>query len=277
MGTIIKADSLGINIGELNDEQDVINALRQIDAVRELLKAANRFRDESVRFAKYEAYALVRAFEISGDTSLIKGKYRKLAAEWLASMSEADRDVYIAQCEDGKTIDNVYKERVYKPEQRAALGKAVEECKEKAREGLRRDGMVNVPNTVREHSAKFPKSMVKEITDGVRNAVRKSGGVGIGGGTGIYIDPDRKSQYISDAIATRIDAVARDIDGIAELANRCESKPVFHIRGDGSNISYVDVTYMILAGIGCAKVMFDSPKAKKDSVSILKQIAGDVR
>lgn len=276
MNKLIKANILDNELGNLQSEQDVRNMLAKLELVKDALKAADQFREQSVKFARYEAYALVRAVEISGDTSLIKGKYRKLAAKWLASLSDEERDEYIDKCNDGKTIDNIYRELVYLPEQRNALGDAVRDCKKKARDELRQNGAVNVPDIVRSQSHKFPKAMVKEITDGVRNAVRDAGGVGIGSNSGIYIDPDKKSAYVSDAIRTRVEAVSRDIEGIADLAKRCESKPVFHIKGSGSQISFMDVTYMILAGVGCALVQFDSPTAKKQSVSILRQIAGDV-
>lgn len=268
---------MGIDIGTLESEQDVLTALAQLSAVKGALEAADRFREESVKFAKYEAYALVRAVEISGDTSLVKGKWRKKAAEWLHGLSDDERDSYIAMCENGKTIDNVYRDKVFKPEQRSALGAAVEECKQAARTQLYKDGMVVVPDVVCKYSTQFPRAMVKEITDGVRDAVRRAGGVGIGDQIGTYINPDKKSQYIADAIETRVEAVARDVESIADLASRCESKPTFHVKGDGKSLSFVDVTYLILAGIGCAYVEFDSPGAKKNSVSVLRQIAGDLR
>lgn len=268
---------IGIDIGTLESEQDVLTALAQLSAVKGALEAADRFREESVKFAKYEAYALVRAVEISGDASLVKGKWRKMAAEWLHGLSDDERDSYIAMCENGKTIDNVYRDKVFKPEQRSALGAAVEECKQAARTKLYKDGMVVVPDVVCKYSTQFPRAMVKEITDGVRDAVRRAGGVGIGDQIGTYINPDKKSQYIADAIETRVEAVARDVESIADLASRCESKPTFHVKGDGQSLSFVDVTYLILAGVGCAYVKFDSLVAKKNSVSVLRQIAGDLR
>lgn len=276
MSNIIKADVLDNELGNLQSEQDVRNMLAKLEVIRDALNAADKFREQSIKFARYEAYALVRAVEISGDASLIKGKYRKLAAEWLASLDESEREEYIAKCNDGKTIDNVYRKLIYLPAQRSALGDAVRDCKKKAREQLRQNGTVNVPDIVRSQSQNFPKSMVKDITDGVRSAVRDAGGVGIGGNSGIYIDPDKKSSYVGDAIRTRIEAVSRDIEGIADLAKRCESKPEFHVVGDGTQISFMDVTYMILAGVGCASISFDSLGAKKQSVSILRQIVGDV-
>lgn len=276
MSNIVKADILDNELGNLQNEQDVLNMLAKLEMVKDALKAADQFREQSIKFARYEAYALISAVEISGDTSLIKGKYRKLAAGWLVTLNDEERAEFIAKCDNGKTIDNVYREQVFLPEQRSALGEAVNDCKKKARDELKKSGTVNVPDIVRGQSHKFPKSMLKEITDGVRGAVRDAGGVGIGGNSGIYIDPDKKSNYIADAIKTRVEAVSRDIEGIADLAKRCESKPVFHIKGNGSQISFMDVTYMILSGIGCADVYFDSSSAKKQSVSILRQIAGDV-
>ena len=276
MSDIVKADILNNELGNIQSEQDVLDMLAKLEAVKSALKAADQFREQSIKYATYEAYALIRAVEISGDTSLIKGKYRKLAAEWLVTLNDEERAEFISMCSNGKTIDNVYREQVFLPEQRNALGDAVKDCKKKARDELRNNCAVNVPNIVRSQSHKFPKSMLKEITDGVRDAVRNAGGVGIGSNSGVYIDPDKKSAYVADAIRTRIEAVSRDIEGIADLASRCESKPVFHVSGNGNQLSFMDVTYMILAGIGCASVQFDSSKAKKQSVSILKQIAGDV-
>jgi len=276
MGDIVKASVIEMQIANLQTVEECRDMLAKLDYAKSALEAADQFREKSVLYAQCEAFALVRVVEIAGNTDLIPGKYRKLAAEWLASLDEADRAEYVSLCSDGKTIENVYKEIVYKPAQRSALANTVKDCKKQAREQLRNSGAVNVPNIVRAHSHEFPKSMLKEITDGVRSAVRDAGGVGIGGNTGIYIDPDKKSEYVSDAIQTRIEAVARDIEGIADLANRSESKPVFHIRGDGDQLSFVDVTYMILAGTGCVRVSFDTPRAKKRSTSLLRQIAGDV-
>ena len=271
-----RSDALFGEIGDATTECDVKAALFKVETVKEALKAADMFREKSVMFARYEAYALVRVVEVCGNTDCIKGKYRKLAAEWLFGLSETERDKYVAMCEDGKTIDNVYRCEVYKPMQRSALGDAVADCKDKARNMLRNDGIVSVPAIVNEHVNDFPRAMRQEIANGVREAVRQAGGVGIGDERGTYIDPEKHSTYVSDAIATRISAVARDIESICELSGKCKSMPSFHIKGNGTQISFVDVVYLILSGLGCANVVFDTPSAKKNSVRILKQIAGDV-
>jgi hypothetical protein len=274
--SIARADDLRFELGDNASEQDVRAALAKIEVVREALKAADMFRDQSVKFAKYEAYALVRAYEITGDSTIIKGKWRRLAAEWLANMSIQERDKYIELCSDGKTIDNVYKELVALPEQRNAVAMTVEKCKKDAREQLLENGMVSVTNIVARHSDSIPRSMRRDITDGVRKYVMKAGGVGIGDSNGTYIDPDSNNRYVGDAVATRIDAVVRDIESIADLVKRCQSKPNFAIKGNGSSISFADVTYMILAGVGCASVSFDSSEAKRSAVAILRQVAGDI-
>jgi len=274
--SIMTADAILVNIGDATSKQEILDVLAQLNMVKEALKAADRFREESVKFARYEAYALVRVMEISGDSSLIKGKWRKATAEWLAGMTQDKRDEYIAMCSDGKTIDNIYRELIAIPQQRNELAQAVAECKSIARKELKESGIVVVPRIVREHSNRFPKSMMREITDGVRSAVRDAGGVGIGDDNGTYIDPDKESNYISDAIATRISAVVRDVEGIADLANRCESKPTFYIKGDGTRLSFADVTYLIMAGVGAAEVRFDTGGARKAATAMLRRIAGDV-
>ena len=276
MNEIMKVDAFLERVGDSTSESDVKRFLAELEAVKAALNATDRFRAESVKYAVYEAYALVRAFEISGDTHLIKGKYRKLAAEWLAGLSESERAEYIAMCKNGKTIDNVYKEMVYTPAQKDALANVVHACKTEARNQLRNTGVVSVHSVVKKYQSSFPRSMVKDITDGVRDAVRHAGGVGTGDGNSTYVDPDKKSMYVSDAIATRIEAVARDIESIADLAERAESKPIFRIRGDGNELGFVDITCIILAGVGCADLQFDSYAAKRNSCSIIKQIVGDV-
>lgn len=276
MNEIMKADAFLERVGDSTSESDVKRFLAELEAVKAALNAADRFRAESVKYAVYEAYALVRAFEISGDTHLIKGKYRKLAAEWLAGLSESERTKYIAMCKNGKTIDNVYKSMVYTPAQKDALANVVHTCKAEARNQLRDTGAVSVHSIVKKYQSSFPRSMVKDITDGVRDAVRHAGGVGLGDGNSTYVDPDKNSRYVSDAIATRIEAVARDIESIADLAERAESKPTFRIRGDGNELGFVDITCIILAGVGCAELQFESYAARKNSCSIIKQIVGDV-
>lgn len=264
-------------IDSIDSEEDIVNAFAKLKMVEEALKAADKFREESVKFAMYEAHALVRAVEISGDTHLIKGKWRKKAAWWLVCMDDCERMGFIAKCTDGMTIDNVYKKYVYEPEMRDALDVAVTECKQLAVKKLKSDGMVVVPDIVRSRSHEFPRSMLKEITDGVRDTVRKHGGVGIGDDNGTYVDTNSNNMYIGDAIATRITAVARDIESLADLAGRCESKPMHIVKGNGDQLSFVDVTYMILAGVGCADIRFDSKQARKSSVSLMQSVFGDLK
>ena len=261
-----------IDIESIEGEEDVLRAFSQLKVVEEALKAADRFRSESVKFAMYEAHALVRAVEICGDSHLIKGKWRKKAAEWLVEMDEQTRMKYIAECKNGMTIDVVYKKLVHDPEMRAALDTAVTECKQLAVERLKSDGMVVVPEIVRSRSSDFPRSMLSEITDGVRDVVRKHGGVGIGDDNGTYVDTESNSSYIGDAIATRITAVSRDIESLADLSARCESKPTYVVKGDGTRLGFCDITYIILAGVGCANVRFASAKAKKEAEALIRQV-----
>ena len=265
------------SVTSIEDENGVIRVLSQLAAVKDALDMADAFRERSVEFARYEAYALVRAVEICGDTHLIKGKWRKLAAEWLVSLGDDERLSAIEMCVDGMTIDNVYKKQVAEPQLKDELASAVSECKNEAREELRKNGVVNISKIVSKQSNKFPRSMRHDITDGVRNAVRKAGGVGVGDDTTTYIDPDRATPRVADAIACKIQAVAIDIESIADLAQRSVSKPSFVIRGDGNSLGFCDVTYLILAGIGCASVSFENAKAKKNAVSVIRQIVGDIR
>lgn len=262
-------------LAQLETLEDVKAALKQLSVLKAALEAADRFRQESVKFARHEAYALARAYEIAGNADGISGKWRKLTAKWLSELTDEERDAYIAMCSEGKTIDNVYREVVAEPMQRMAVAEALSACKKEAREKLSSDGMVSVQSIVRTHSAKFPRSMMKEITDGVRDAVRSAGGVGIGDDSGTYINPETESKYVSDAITARVAAVVRDVESIADLAQRCESKPSFSIKGNGEQLTFAEVTYILLAGVGCAEIEFDSHAAKREARSLIGRIVGD--
>lgn len=264
-------------IGAVENELEAKAMLAKLSVLKDALEAADMFRGESVRYARLEAYALVRVVEICGDARSVKGKWRRLAAEWLAGMAEDERERYVNMCDDGQTIDNIYRLEVAIPEQRNALSDALLECKRDARSELKDKGMVSVPKIVRGYGNKFPRSMLAELTDGVRASVRDAGGVGIGDGNGTYILPDKRSRHVTDAVATRISAVVRDIESIADLASRCESKPTFTIKGDGEQLSFADITCLILSGVGCVSVEFDTAAARKASKALLRQVVGDIR
>lgn len=276
MADIVKSESAFPDFGNIETEQDIKIALAQLHSIKEMLEAADRFREESIKFARYEAYVLVRAVEVSGDSHLIKGKWRRQAAEWLVGLTESERKSYISMCSEGKTIDHVYRKMVVEPRLKNELGKAVEECKAKAKLELKETGVVSVQQIVRKRSSEFPRSMLSDITYGVRKAVLKSGGVGIGDESGTYINPDVHSNYISNAIAMRISAISRDIESVADLAGRSTSKPSFNIKGDGNSLTFTEVTYLMLSGIGCAKVSFSSREARDNCAAILKQIVGGI-
>ena len=264
------------DMGVIRDEEELREYMSRLRYVKDVLEAADMFRKESVRFAQYEAYALIRAVEIAGNADLVKGKYRKMAAEWLCGLSDDERQEAIGLCVDGKTIDNVFKETVYNPRQRLELSSAIKSCKEEAQSELKDKGIVIIPNVVRKYQNKFPRSMVRDITNGVREAVRGSGGVGLGDSNGTYVDPDRESYRVKCAITTRIDAIVRDMESVVDLVDRCRSKPVFTICSDGDELGFTDITYLIMAGVGCVNVKFDNGKSRKCAIKILRQVVGDI-
>ena len=274
---IIITDKLLSAIHSSESMEEIEHLLTQIQAYKAAAQAADEFRHQSVLFAKYEAMALIRVVEIGhGDLSVIKGKWRKAAALWLFGLSQEEREKAIAGCDNGLTIDNYYRKNVVIPDQKRELANAIVDCKNKAKQQLRDKGIVSVSSIAAEVSHKFPRAMRHEVTEGIREAVRKSGGVGIGDESGYYVDPDKKSEYVGAAIKTRVLSIAKDMESIVDLAERCQSKPTLPIKGDGKSLSYAEIVYITMACLGCASLQFKTSNARRYAKQIMVQILNEV-
>lgn len=205
-------------IGAIADIAVLLQKIKQIDALKVALESCEKFRENAIRYAKLEAAALMRAVELDG-ASKLKG-YKRKVAEWLFDLEESERAQYIRMCEDGLTIDQVWKREVYDEEKtRRNLG-VIYDLREGYIEDAKKEGIVDLSYFAKEARATLPGSLASDVIDGLRNSLRKAGAVGIGGDTGIYVMPTpQNADKVRDAILQRFESVAADLAKIKEIAN----------------------------------------------------------
>lgn len=206
--------------------EELTQMIKQIDALKVALDSANAFRENAIKYAILEAEALLRVVELGGIKKLRAP--HKDTAEWLASMSEAERDKYIKMCGEGLTIDQVYK-REYGDDlkmrikladlngEREAVIWRVSEC-----------GYVDLHDYCQRVRSKAPDyKMANDIIDGTRNALRKAGAVGIGHKSLTYVMPtvDNKED-VYEAVFMRIKSAILDLENVKEIAAAAQIKIV---------------------------------------------------
>lgn len=226
----IELASISSAIGQIesiNSIEEVENAIKSIATIKKVLEAADKFREQSIKFAKLEATALIRAVEL-GAINKIKGLYRKRTAEWLYGLPEEERQKYIEMCSDGMTIDKVFRREVGNAEDLAYALESVEYSEEKIIEKLKEDGIVKIDTFSRIVRDKIPNAKTAEdLIDGCRGRIRKAGGVGLNDEDQTYIMPSKKefgNHMVSDAISQRVRGVIKDISNIITLSTETNSK-----------------------------------------------------
>lgn len=206
--------------------EELTQMIKQIDALKVALDSANAFRENAIKYAILEAEALVRVIELGG-TKKLRAPHRD-TAEWLASMSEAERDKYINMCGEGLTIDQVYK-REFGDElkMRIKLDNLNFE-----RETLIRYvgeyGYVDLHDYCQKvRSTAQDYKLANDIIDGTRNALRKAGAVGIGHKSLTYVMPtvDNKED-VYEAVFMRIKSAILDLESVKEIAAAAQIKIV---------------------------------------------------
>lgn len=226
--------------------ENILSLIKKIDALKVALQAADTFRAQSVKYAKLEASALVRVSELGG-TGKLRG-FRRKTAEWLYELSEEERNKYISMCEDGLTIEQVYKREVGNNQ---ALNKKIErieweqedlidECKE--------TGIVDIKqfsDNVREAFKFEHQSLGRDIIDGTRKRLRNAGAVGIGY-EGIYVMPhSENADGVKKAIALRYESICKDFGRIREIAKASGVKMSYAEFDNGANWAFANKPYII--------------------------------
>lgn len=235
------------HIKEIESPREILALIKKIDALKVALEAVDTFHSQSIMYAKLEANALIRAVELGGMTQL-RGPHRK-TAEWLYGLSEREREKYIFMCDDGVTIDWIYRHEIEKPQKinekldaiRAARNSLIQECKEK--------GIVDITpfqKMVKESLPYDKQDICHDVVDGARNRLKKAGAVGIGDDTGIYVMPcPENSEEIKKAITLRYESICADYERIKQIAKASGVTVSYRELNDGSDWAYHNHVYII--------------------------------
>lgn len=212
-------------IESMDSLDDLVQMVRQIDALKVALESAHMFREQSIKYAKLEAEALLRVARLGGVDKL-RGYHKKVAA-WLADLTEDERDRFVSMCEDGLTIDNVYKREVGDDLKLQSVLDALSARRSWLLDDVKETGMVDITDFCKEvkQSLSSKPSVANDIIDGARNRLRQAGAVGVGSGSGIYVLPDvaDKSQIVS-ALKTRFESIVNDFDSLIAIAKTAKVK-----------------------------------------------------
>lgn len=248
----------------------------QLSALKTALEEADLFYEASVQFAQLEAYALIRAVELSnGKKPLLSGKNkaeRALAAVWLYKMTEKERRETIEKCQDGKTIVAIYKEQHWKSkDERVADTKKF--ITERLLEDLNEDGVCQI-NQYDKYLNSLDSAIRQDIKDGFRNMLLQKGAVGIKDNNGTYINPQDDKPKIYDALEIRINSICSDYLSFISLASKCTAKPVFKIGRGNSYINIGDLLLLLAAHSGSIIVNF-TPCGRKQMINLLDTLKGE--
>ena len=206
--------------------EQAIKLIKKIDALKVALESVDQFREKAVLYARLEVEALLKVCELGGMSSL-RGQHRA-TAEWLFSLSQEDRERYISMCENGCTIDWVYKHEVGNEKKLSAQITDLKKRREWLVDDLKENGIVNIGEyceSVRSSIGKLDKGAAEALIDGARNVLRQAGGIGIGDESGIYVKANSGlTQEIESAIKVRVKSIFDDFDSLKEIVSASQIK-----------------------------------------------------
>lgn len=210
------AASLLSKISETSSLEEMKQTIKKIDALKIALESVDAFRAQSILYARLEAEALLRVVDLGGIKQL-KGDHRK-TAEWLSSLSESERNKYIGMCEDGLTIDQVYKREIYWPMKYDQHIREAMEARSGLVSDLKENGYVDMSSFVW-LTGNLDSELRKDIIDGARDKLRDAGGVCVEAGSHIYVvpAPDR-TEETRKAILLRYKSAVRDIERMVAIS-----------------------------------------------------------
>lgn len=234
-------------IKAIQSVDEILSYIKKIDALKVALEAAEVFHQQSVQYAKLEANSLIRVAELGG-IKYLRGYHRK-TANWLFGLSEQERLKYIAMCEGGVTIDNIYKREIEEVRLFNEQTKEIERLRSEVIQECKHCGIVDITpfiNGVRSTFKYEKRSIGEDIIDGTRNRLRQAGAVGIGDGSGIYVMPKPdNNEEVKKAIRLRYESICNDFRSIKEIARAGQVKMSYKDFDDGANFSYHNNRYIV--------------------------------
>lgn len=207
--------------------------LSQLTVLKDALIAADRFRQESIKFAKLECDALIKIAELGG-INQISGKgsvMRKKAAKWLYSISESERIRYIEMCDDGITIENIFYREIESKNKLEDGIRDYRETKDAAIDKYEKEGIIDFGWYAEVIKMSLEPDIYEPLIDGMRNEIRKKGAVS--DGHGFYINPRIEKEKAKDAVQLRIRSIKKDLESIIDICACFDEKPEFEINEFG--------------------------------------------
>lgn len=247
-------------LDSIQTAEDIEDAIKQLDVLKELLKAADRFYEESIRYARLEARALVRIVEIGGEKE-IKNATRRKAAIWLANHSVEERDKLIKKCEDGLTITQVWKREILDPEKRETIRKEAERLRKKAFDDYRKRGVVHLTDVVEYVEKNMKPDDARDFYEGTRGRLVRNGAIGLDDGEYTYCDPEKTTEGLDRAIEVRVHSLCNDIIKLSRLMDMAPYARDVRLNTNGSN-EWEDTVYAILAALGKCSITFSCEKSR---------------
>ena len=226
---LVTQDSTNLlnQIYDAQSVEQVLSMLKQLKVLKQALEAVDRFHENSVMFARLEAEALLKVFELGGINNL-RG-YKKKTAEWLSSISQEERAYQISRCSDGATIEAIYRHEHpddRRPSQKEKADNHVSFCFDEIMEAVEQEKPINLnkfADAVKEADVwrnPTEKVGVGDAVDSIRHKLRDCGYVGVGERSGDYYPakPEYKEQ-IAKAINTRVKSIINDVYSLRYIMN----------------------------------------------------------
>lgn len=235
MNTVMSTKTAGLldAIRGNRNLEEMVKLVKQIDALKVALESVDAFREQSILYAQLEAEALLKVVELGGIKSLRQP--HRATAEWLSKLHTDDLARYLQMCNDGLTIDAVYKREVGNDAKLREKIDFLQGQRDWLIDDLREHGIVDIRQYADEVKRTFcvsNPSLASDIIDGTRNRLRKAGAVCIGANSYIYVkrNPDNADK-IEQAILLRYQSIINDfacIKAIMKEAHVTMSYKQFH-------------------------------------------------
>ena len=210
------------------DVESAIKNLQRITIAKTALKTADEFRKQSVKYAMLEAAALVRVIELGGAKE-IKPYRRRKAAQWLAELTQEERNEMVQRCTDGMTLEHLYQLEIDNPRKEAQAIVTAKNYEDAVVDTFDTMGVVTLGKfDERLDSLPIDPQLAQGAKDRVRDKIRRRGGVGIGDGNGTYVNATN-AEKIGEAIEVRIASLQADFFKLVELAKLSPQKPTIRI------------------------------------------------
>lgn len=256
MNDIVKRTEDMLDIVSNYRAEDMTMVFAKLSALKSALESADMFFEASVQFARLEAYALIRAVELSdGKRPELKGKNRlarATAGVWLYNMTESERNAIIEQCKEGKTVVSIYRE-LHHSNKEKRFSELKKDIIKNLLDDLKEEGICSINNYER-YLNRIDPSLRQDVKDGIRSKLLLSGAVGIEDRQGTYIVPERNEQKIEDALMVRMRSICSDFLSFMYLASNCSSKPYFKLGFGNGRISPEDILLLFACSRGAIHI-----------------------